>query len=510
MLAFESVTWNAGLPAAVAIAAGWFSWYAWKFFFSPLLYRDEPRELPYLIPFVGHTLSMVTGAHRMFSNGRKRFGNKPWAVTIMGESLYVISSAEDVQAVYRAPKTLDFDPFIKEMLSKYGITADTASRMFDTLPGHKKNWMETSIENFKLQLHRGAKLDIVQKKLLGFIDDLLVWDRLRGRMVLQDGEEERVVSLYSWSEMVIVDAQTRAFFDEVLYEKCPDLLAQFQIYEDESWKVPMDLPDFSTKALRSSKSSIEKGLRQYLQLPQHKRPNESWIVTTLCEDMDRLGLEETQKVHVLFSFYRVMNANAYKLVFWIISHLLFEPKLMKEIADEVEPAFRGEKHSAPDLDHLLNSCPLLESTCEEVLRLTNWPIGTRTVQADTVIGGKKLRQGRKLLMPYRAMHFDSTVFGADAAAFNPRRFLEDKNLVANKSYRPFGGAAHYCPGRYIARTEVQMYTAVMLKRFDMSVTESDSKGQKPTFPKMDNTLPSGGIQVPLKGEDLIVRVRPSK
>lgn len=33
--------------------------------------------------------------------------------------MYVISSAEDVQAVYRASKTLDFDPFIKEMLGKY-------------------------------------------------------------------------------------------------------------------------------------------------------------------------------------------------------------------------------------------------------------------------------------------------------------------------------------------------------------------------------------------------------
>jgi cytochrome P450 len=205
-----------------------------------------------------------------------------------------------------------------------------------------------------------------------------------------------------------------------------------------------------------------------------------------------------------------MNANAYKLVFWIMSHLLFEPKLMEEIAAEIEPAFRGGKHATPDLDYLFNSCPLLVSTCEEVLRLTNWPIGTRTVQVDTVVGGKKLLRGRKLLMPYRAMHFDPSVFGADAAAFNPRRFMEKKTLVTNKSYRPFGGAAHYCPGRYIARREVQVFTAVMLKRFDMSLVEGESKGQESAFPKMDNTLPSGGIQVPLKGEDLIIRVRPSK
>ncbi|OAF98770.1 cytochrome P450 [Paraphaeosphaeria sporulosa] len=492
-----------------AVAAGWLGWYTWKFFISPLLYRDEPKELPYLIP-CKIRISLLDLSLYANNTLRKRFGNDPWAVTIMGESLYVIPSAEDVLAVYRAPKTLDFDPFIKEMLSKYGITAETASKMFDTLPGQTKNWMETMIENFKTQMHPGEKLDHVQTRLLGFIDHSLVWGRLHGRMVLEDGGNERVVSLYNWSEVVIVDAQTRAFFDDALYKECPDLLAQFQIYEDEAWKLPMDLPDFATKALRSSKINIESGLRRYLKLSRDERPNDSWLIDILCKDMDKLGLEEDQKVYVLFSFYRVMNANAYKLVFWIISYLLFHPQLMEELKVEIEPAFRDGNHSTPDLSFLFDSCPLLASICEEVLRLTNWPIGTRTVQTDTIIGGKKLRQGRKLLMPYRAMHFDPAVFGADATAFNPKRFIMKKTLVTHKSYRPFGGAAHYCPGRYIARREVQMFTAVMLMRFEITLLEGEGPGNRSHFPKMDDTLPSGGIQVPSKGEDLIVRVRPSK
>jgi hypothetical protein len=96
----------------------------------------------------------------------------------------------------------------------------------------------------------------------------LAWVQLHGRVVLQDGEEERVVSLYSWCEMVIVNTQTQVFFDEVLYQKCPDLLEQFQIYEDESWKLPFGLPDVANEALRPSKSSIEKGLEQYQQIPR--------------------------------------------------------------------------------------------------------------------------------------------------------------------------------------------------------------------------------------------------
>jgi hypothetical protein len=41
---------NAVLQAIVAAAIGWLTWYTYKFVLSPMLYRDEPRELPYLIP----------------------------------------------------------------------------------------------------------------------------------------------------------------------------------------------------------------------------------------------------------------------------------------------------------------------------------------------------------------------------------------------------------------------------------------------------------------------------
>lgn len=104
-------------------------------------------------------------------------------------------------------------------------------------------------------------------------------------------------------------------------------------------------------------------------------------------------------------------------------------------------------------------------------------------------------------MPYRAMHFGSVLFGANANDFIPRRFKENRGLMNNKSYRPFGGASHYCPGRWIARRGVYVFIAIMLKRFDMELVEEKR------FPKMDDTLPSGGVQGPLKGEDLVVRVR---
>ena len=55
-----------------------------------------------------------------------------------------------------------------------------------------------------------------------------------------------------------------------------------------------------------------------------------------------------------------------------------------------------------------------------------------------------------------------------------------------------------------------MFMAVMLMRFDMELVEGEGLVEEARFPRMDDTPPSGGIQGPLCGEDLIVRVRPCK
>lgn len=157
------------------------------------------------------------------------------------------------------------------------------------------------------------------------------------------------------------------------------------------------------------------------------------------------------------------------------------------------------------MSYLLHRCPLLTSLYEEILRLANAPIGTRVVVAECNLGGKLLRPGHKLLMPYRQMHCNPQVFGANAAQFDAERFLRNEGLVRNTSYRPFGGAATHCPGRFLARRDVYMFVALLLRRFDLSLYGKD--GKTPRFPRMDETIPSGGMMGPAAGDDVIVRVR---
>jgi len=162
-----------------------------------------------------------------------------------------------------------------------------------------------------------------------------------------------------------------------------------------------------------------------------------------------------------------------------------------------------------DLEILLEKCPVINSLYEENLRFCNAPIGARQVVTPFVLGGKLLRPGKTLLMPYRQLHFNEEVFGNTAGKFDAKRFLNDKSLLKSTSYRPFGGGSTLCPGRFIAKREVLMFVALVLFRFDISLAEKKDR-RVPKFPKQDVSIPSGGIMGPLPGEDVILRLRPVK
>ncbi|KAL9619140.1 MAG: hypothetical protein Q9160_006229 [Pyrenula sp. 1 TL-2023] len=439
---------------------------------------------------------------------RHYFGNsgEPFSVTIMGEPIYILTSPEDVVAVYKLPKPLDPNPVVQEILRDFGLTKQTVKKIYSDNFRNGKHYMDASHDDFKLQFHPGEKLTLLEQTLLGHIDKSLTWQNMSGRMLISGSKKERTVSLYKWCAEVIVDAGTRALVGDLLHNIAPDILPQFFIFEEESWKLAFQYPVFAAKNMYSAKQYCDKAFCEYLRLPKEKRAHESWIMGTINAGLETLKIEQLQRAPTMFSVYRLVNTNAYKLAFWLLTYIIYDSAILHSVRKEIEPAFNDV--GSLNLEYLIDSssCPLLAAAYEETLRCTNWPMGYRKVVSPCIINGRTLRTGRKLLMPYRIMHFDPDVFGADAAQFNPRRFLHDKKLVKSTSFRPFGGAANHCPGRFLARREVLMFTALLLNRFDISLAATEG-GQEPTMPRLDDTLPTGGILGPVAGDDVVVKVK---
>lgn len=121
------------------------------------------------------------------------------------------------------------------------------------------------------------------------------------------------------------------------------------------------------------------------------------------------------------------------------------------------------------------------------------------VTKDTLIGGKLLRKGSRLMIPYWQLHFDDSVFGSDIQKFKSDRFLKDKGLTRSGSWRPYGGGTTQCPERFAAKQVVISFVEALLKRFHVQVDSPQQfpKGQLGT-PVLGIIASTGELQVQIK------------
>lgn len=186
-----------------------------------------------------------------------------------------------------------------------------------------------------------------------------------------------------------------------------------------------------------------------------------------------------------------------------MNYLLHNPTQLEKIRQETAAAFQGDK--LVDLDHLYENCPLLIDVWHETLRMYSHATSARAIKEDTVIGGKLLRKGHRIMIPYRVLHFDAEVWGDEVNAFRPDRFAgRTGELTKSSSWRPFGGGKSLCSGRYVARHLAFMFVAMLLRRFDVR------KLGNPEFPQGDIGMPVLGMMSIKEGEDYWVEITKRK
>lgn len=184
----------------------------------------------------------------------------------------------------------------------------------------------------------------------------------------------------------------------------------------------------------------------------------------------------------------------------ILNYLLHNPQQIDLVRQEIEPAFQGD--SLVDPSHLFEKSPNLEAIWHETLRMYSHATSARAIKQDTIIGGRLLRKGHRIMMPNRVLHFDKQVWGPDADTFHPERFSgKGSDLTKSASWRPFGGGKSLCTGRYVARHMSFMFVAILLRRFDVAMIGN------PKFPKGDIGKPVLGMMSIKDDEDYLVEIK---
>jgi cytochrome P450 len=181
-------------------------------------------------------------------------------------------------------------------------------------------------------------------------------------------------------------------------------------------------------------------------------------------------------------FALALLTNTVPAAFWTVFDIFSRPELIAPLREELaanavhtEDAQGGPVHVL-DLSDIRQACPHFCSTLIEVLRMRFSSTTTRMVTADVQLGEWSLRRGNIVQIPSHYFNLGVPSWGANAAAFDSRRFLRSNAAGTAdalgpqglaKGFLTFGISPHVCPGRHFAVGEIAALVAMMLLRFDL-------------------------------------------
>ncbi|KAL4919863.1 putative cytochrome P450 [Aspergillus aurantiobrunneus] len=468
------------------------TWRIWRFTIRPLLHPEEPKEVPYWIPRIK----------------RLNYTREPFAVTLGGRTLYIISDPKDAGEISRNATSISRDPLTKEIYRKIGIPSTVVEQLFTVEPNAPYNAnnprplhpTDATMEIYRQHLSPGPELDaFLDRDVIPRIEAAFTPDRL-----CPSSTGTAVVSLHKLCVDALVTGIIGAYYGELVFSLEPDLIAQYLVWERVNWKFVFGLPRFVSGDMLAAQRILVGVFTKYFALCRDERGHSNFWVESVESSLrdTRLGNEDIARVFMLQTW--AILGNMFKTAFWMVAYILHDPALLEAIALEVQPAL-SPRTQGVNHEFLTERCPKLDSLYSEVLRLTMTSPLVRDVSATTTVGGKTLQPGTKAMVLYRQLHLDHTTWGPTPETLQPERFLRDETLKSNIAYRPWGAGRNVCPGRFLAKKAVFAFVACLLARYHVGL-ETAGKGR---FPRADLSKPTPGIASIAHGEDVLLLVRRS-
>ncbi|KAK5070791.1 hypothetical protein LTR64_007432 [Lithohypha guttulata] len=190
---------------------------------------------------------------------------------------------------------------------------------------------------------------------------------------------------------------------------------------------------------------------------------------------------------------------------WCTYVLAQRPDLQSRLREEIRNNISSM--STPVSSTALESMPLLNGVCEEVLRLyPTVPLTIREAQCDTTMAGIPIPKGVvALIVPY-AINRHPSYWGENASDFVPERWIDTGKDGTQRANKHGGAHSNYCEttflhgprsciGRDFAKTELRCAVAGIVGSFELELLEPE---REVVIGGTVTTKPVGGLKLKLR------------
>lgn len=140
----------------------------------------------------------------------------------------------------------------------------------------------------------------------------------------------------------------------------------------------------------------------------------------------------------------------------ILYHVMKNPSVYNKLVAEIDEADRAGHLSTPYIKYNeAMKLPYLVACCKEAMRIhpsVGLSLPRHVSDGGAVLAGRIFPARTKVGIYPAVIHFDQDVFGADAAVFNPDRWLGDPEAAArmDRHMLHFGGGSRTCLGKNVS------------------------------------------------------------
>ena len=311
------------LTYTISCFAIWLSWRIWRFTIRPWLEPRQPKELPYIIPWIGSAISFFADSGKTINSGIKNRKRSVFALHLAGDIIYVVTNPKDVSAVYKNTTTLAFDAFIGDLMLQCGATQKTVQKMCQEPPPYASGFSTTglnpknkSLVKLAIDFHHQQLLSgpnshdqEITQEFVRTIKELLTWDHISCQEGISvPAHSTRIsfeTSLLDFCGKVLIESGTRTYWGPRLWELDSKSLQSFYALDKGIWKILFQYPKLFSQEVITIRDRITDVIAKYYRLPKSGRPGSAWFTSAMEVESREAGLDEQEMAACIMIIYFV-------------------------------------------------------------------------------------------------------------------------------------------------------------------------------------------------------------
>lgn len=234
---------------------------------------------------------------------------EPFSIIVAGTKYYVITSPFDAGEFYSNVSTLSWDGFLNETLIGFGVNATRLDALWkkpsatSALNPARKCLIHLTQDLYKQHLLPGPTFSTLTTKYKEAVSQVMSWERLSSSYGLATPSKTRNLSLFDFCSTTLIDATQMTLFDPVLFAIDPNMTHKMRQFTDELWKLMYPSRFLDSTEVAAIREQYAKAFLIYQRLPKEIRKGEAWVVSTLIDQYQELGINEHDSAAMLVMVY---------------------------------------------------------------------------------------------------------------------------------------------------------------------------------------------------------------